>query len=265
MSIINKKAILIPILSMMAVVGKAQSHPAMVTIVGDTFKMGNEQMQDPMDEKTIHKVVVSTFKMAKTEITVAQWKVYCESTASPMPTDTPPWGWKDEDPMVNISWYDAMSYCEWLSHETGKKYRLPTEAEWEFAARGGGAGRGYQYSGGKGAEMVGWTNNNAGSSPHTVASKRPNELGLYDMTGNVFEWCQDFYGSYNMKQLTNPKGPTAGKMSVYRGGSWFTPTEYMSTGVREHNDPKLGYNFVGFRPIEEVDEFASQTTLAATR
>jgi len=230
---------------------KAQKVPEMITVVGDTFKMGTEPTQESIDEKN-HKVIISTFKIAKTEVTVQQWKHYCEATATPMPAD-PGWGWIDDNPIVDITWDDAVAYCNWLSAETGKKFRLPTEAEWEFAARGGVHTKDYKFSGGRGIELTGWSNVNSAGHTHKVAAKRANELGLYDMSGNVYEWCGDRYGNYPGKTMINPKGATTGNLRVYRGGSWYSPEEYCASSARDSNDPKSHFNFVGFRPVEEVE------------
>ena len=243
----------------------AQTYPEMINVVGDTFKMGFDINQAQTDDKAVHKVIVGNYKIAKTEVTVKQWKHYCEVTANPMPAEMPNYGWVDENPMVNISWEDAVGYCEWLSAEKGRKFRLPTEAEWEFAARGGAATKGYPYSGGKGSDMVGWTSDNSGSRPHAVATKRANELGLYDMSGNVYEWCADRYGNFGTRTLVNPKGPSNGSMRVYRGGSWYTPGNYCDVYVRESNNPKEHFSFVGFRPVEESNADDAQLPVYAAQ
>lgn len=142
---------------------------------------------------------------------------------------------------------------------------MPTEAEWEYAARGGQTSKGYKYSGGKGMDMTGWTSENSGGTTHPVATKRANELGLYDMSGNVYEWCSDRYGSYPTRTVLNPKGPSAGIMRIYRGGSWFSAPVYCSVASRESNNPKIGYSFVGFRPVEEVETSGTPSTFAVQR
>ncbi len=259
-----KAATMVAVFGFISLQAKAQMYPEMVTVAGDTFKMGSESGHELGDANIVHKVILATFKIAKTEVTVKQWKEYCDATANPMPKDVPNGGWVDNNPIVNVSWEDAYGYCEWLSTETGKKYRLPTEAEWEYAARGGTTGKGYKFSGGKGMELVGWCADNSGGTTHPVATKRANELGLYDMSGNVYEWCSDRYGSYPGKMVLNPKGANAGAMRVYRGGSWFTPANYCAVGNRESNNPKEGFSFVGFRPVEEVETVGGvQPTYAA--
>ena len=256
------KAVFIAISGFASIAGHAQLLPQMVSVTGDTFLMGSESGQDAAPDGSTHKVVLSGFKIAKTEVTVAQWKHYCAATANPMPTETPSWGWIDSHPMVNISWYDAVAYCEWLSVETGKKYRLPTEAEWEFAAKGGSQTKSYNFSGGKGMELTGWCSANSSGSTQPVAAKRPNELGLYDMSGNVYEWCLDKYGNYPGSMTINPKGPSSGNMRVYRGGSWYSQAMYCDVVTRENNDPKNGYPFVGFRPVEEEEDTIVQQSQA---
>jgi sulfatase modifying factor 1 len=244
---------------------KAQQYPEMVMVVGDTFRMGFENGQVYGDDRMAHKVILASFKIAKTEVTVRQWKEYCQATANPMPAEVPVSGWVDGNPIVNVSWDDAVGYCNWLSIEKGKKFRLPTEAEWEFAARGGSHSYGYPYSGGKGTDMVGWTSENSGGQPHPVASKRANELGLFDMTGNVYEWCSDRFGNYPGKTVLNPKGPATGTLRVYRGGSWYTAPEFCDIASRDSNNPKERFNFVGFRPVEEVEASQLQAELFARK
>lgn len=137
----------------------------MIKVKGGSFKMGDELGVGEKDELPVHSVTVKTFGIAKTETTVLQWKTYCNATGLPMPK-VPQGGWVDHDPMVNISWEDAIAYCKWLSNKTGKQYRLPTEEEWEFAARGGKKSKGYQYSGGQNIESVAWNKNNSKNLVH---------------------------------------------------------------------------------------------------
>lgn len=196
----------------------AQDFPEMVEVEGGSFILGDDK--GDADEKPAHQVYVRTFSIARTETTVRQWRVFCTETKRAMP-EAPWFGMKDDHPVVNVSWDDAIAYCSWLSAKTKKKYRLPSEAEWEFAARGGVKSNGYAYSGARTPDIVAWFSSKSnGTMP--VAQKLPNELGLYDMTGNVWEWCSDWYdaGYYALKAKDNPSGPRSGKFYTLRGGAW---------------------------------------------
>jgi formylglycine-generating enzyme len=198
----------------------AQQYPEMISVAGGEFIMGDQQLVGFSDEVPPHVVFVDNFKIGKTEVTVAQWKVYCADSAKEMPK-APDWGWIDNYPMSNISWNDAMAYCNWLSTKTGKHYRLPTEAEWEYAAQGGQYTKGYKYSGGQWLDSVGWFNSNSKEKPQPVAQKRPNELGLYDMSGNVIEWTMDWgIGTYTAAKTRNPKGEVKGTEKILKGGAY---------------------------------------------
>ena len=126
----------------------AQSYPEMIKVEGGSFEMGDVEGVGHRYEQPVHTVNLKTFSIAKTETTVLQWKTYCIATAHSMP-QPPDWGWIDTHPVVNVSWHDAVEYCDWLSDKTGKLYRLPTEAEWEYAARGGKLSKGFKFSGGQ--------------------------------------------------------------------------------------------------------------------
>jgi sulfatase modifying factor 1 len=132
----------------------------------------------------------------------------------------PSWGWNDNFPMVRVKYHEAMEYCEWLTEVQGSNYRLPTEAEWEYAARGGNKSQGYEYSGSNDLYEAGWFNENSGDQTQEVGSLKPNELGLYDMSGNAWELCYDWFGYYDGNAKTNPGGPENGNSAVVRGGSW---------------------------------------------
>ena len=123
-------------------------------------------------------------------------------------------------PVENVSWNDCQDFIRKLNELTGASFRLPTEAEWDFAARGGNSSRGYKYSGSDTIGDVAWHLGNSGDETHAVGGKSANELGLYDMSGNVSEWCSDWFGEYSSSSQTNPKGPSNGSRRVYRGGSW---------------------------------------------
>lgn len=188
----------------------------MVLVTGGTFKMGDNEGES--DEKPVHQVTLKSFSIAKTETTVLQYKTFCNATGRIFPAEMT--GKSDSEPIVEVSWDDAIVYTGWLAKKTGKNYRLPTQAEWEYAARGGNKSQGHKYSGGRNLDAVGWYDVNSDSSTHSVANKRPNELGIYDMSGNVWEWCKDWYGPYSNAAVINPKGSTTGLCRVLRGGGW---------------------------------------------
>ncbi|MDD3153085.1 MAG: SUMF1/EgtB/PvdO family nonheme iron enzyme, partial [Bacteroidales bacterium] len=136
-----------------------------------------------------------------------------------------------------------------LNAKTGKTFRLPTEAEWEYAARGGNKSNGYKYSGGNILVHVAWCNDNSNSKAHTVGTRRANELGIYDMSGNVLEWCSDWYGSYSSGSQTNPTGPSSGSIRVLRGGSWSSSARYCRVSNRYCDGPDSRNSNYGFRLI----------------
>ena len=216
----------------------------MVFVKGGTFMMGAtpEQGSDAGDgEKPVHSVTVSDFYIGKYEVTQAQWKAVMGKNPS---------HYKGENrPVERVSWYDIQKFIEKLNAKTGKRYRLPTEAEWEYAARGGNQSKGYKYSGSNDIGSVAWYTNNSGDRTHPVGQKQPNELGLYDMTGNVWEWCSDWYGRYSSGSQTNPTGPDIGSTCVLRGGSWFGFDSWCRVSYRSHNDPSIRSDTGGFRLV----------------
>lgn len=203
-------------------------NPAMKKVKGGSFTMGGTEYY----EKPDHTVTISSFKMGKYEVTVGEFKAFCKASGRDMPA-APSWGWNDQHPMVNINFDEANAYCIWLSESTGKNYRLPTEAEWEYAARGGKKSKGYTFAGSNDLDEVGWSYHTAGGQTQVRGSKKPNELGLYDMSGNVWEWCSDWYDAsyYGSSPSTNPKGPASGTVHVLRGGSW----SYLAADCRVAN------------------------------
>lgn len=187
----------------------------MVWVDGGTFRMGatSEQGSDAYsDEKPVHSVTLSTFYIGKTEVTQALWKAVMGGNPSKYKGDNLP--------VESVSWNDCQEFIRKLNALTGQNFRFPTEAEWEFACRGGNNSRGYKYSGSNYIDNVAWYRDNSGDKTHPVATKSPNELGIYDMSGNVWEWCSDWYGGYSSGRQTNPKGPYVGSDRVYRGGGW---------------------------------------------
>ena len=169
-------------------------------------------------------------------MTQALWKAVMGSNPS---------NWKGDNlPVENVSWNDCQTFLRKLNAMTGKNFRLPTEAEWEYAARGGNRSRGYQYSGSNVLSDVAWY---SGSKTHNVGTKAPNELGIYDMSGNVWEWCQDWYGDYHGYSQTNPTGPSSGSKRVVRGGSWIYFAWCCRVADRTDYAPGIRNNDLGFR------------------
>ena len=203
----------------------------MVKVEAGTFMMGatsemKDSYDDPYsDEKPVHQVTLTNdYYMSKYEVTQALWEAVMGSNPSRYKGDNLP--------VEMVSWDDCQEFISKLNSLTGRKFRLPTEAEWEFAARGGNKSRGYQYSGSYNIDDVAWYHNNSDSKTHAVGTKQSNELGLYDMTGNVWEWCQDRSGSYSSSPQTNPIGAVSGAGRVYRGGSWGSSAGFCRTSYR---------------------------------
>ena len=156
---------------------------------------------------------------------------------------------RNSRPVDQVSWYDCQKFIKKLNKLTGRTFRLPTEAEWEFAARGGNESKGYKYSGSNSIDNVAWYRSNSGFVTHDVKTKFPNELGLYDMTGNVYEWCQDLYGSYSSSAQTNPTGPATGFFRVLRGGSWYVDAGDSRVSNRSSRAPEYGDHDYGLRLV----------------
>jgi formylglycine-generating enzyme required for sulfatase activity len=217
----------------------------MVYVAGGTFTMGctSEQGGDCYDnESPAHRVTLSSYYIGKTEVTQAQWKAVMGGNPS---------NWKGDNlPVEQVSWNDVQEFIRKLNAQTGKNYRLPTEAEWEFAARGGNQSRGYIYSGSNTIGSVAWYYDNSydnSSKTHPVGTKSPNELGIYNMSGNVYEWCNDWYGSYSSVSQTNPRGASSGSYRVLRGGSWGSDSRGTRVSARGSNNPGNRYFISGFR------------------
>ena len=188
----------------------------MVRVEAGTFTMGaTAEMEDPEDdEKPTHQVTLTNdYYIGKYEVTQALWKAVMGNN--------PSYFKGDNLPVEQVSWNDCQEFISKLNRITGKTFRLSTEAEWEYAARGGNKSRGYQYSGSNNTLDVAWFRDNSGSNTHAVGTKQPNELGIYDMSGNVGEWCQDWHGLYNSSSQVNPTGANSGPYRVFRGGGWF--------------------------------------------
>jgi formylglycine-generating enzyme required for sulfatase activity len=204
-----------------------------VKVKGGTFTMGSESLE----VATPHKVKVSTFYMQKTEVTQELWEAVMGSNPSSDQTSK-------DNPVTDVSWNDCQEFIKKLNSLTGKKYHLPTEAQWEYAARGGKLSKGYKYSGSGEIDEVAWYNVNSNEKVHPVAKKKPNELGLYDMSGNVWEWCADWYEDYNLKAQKDPKGPVTGDKKVIRGGSCLNNAVFCLVAGRYGRRP-VGSNYDG--------------------
>ena len=239
----------------------------MIKVEGGTFQMGatSEQGSDAYgDESSVHSVTLPDYYIGETEVTQELWKAVMGNNPSTL--------WKvvmgnnpstfkgDQKPVECVSWDDCQSFIKRLNELTGKSFRLPTEAEWEYAARGGNKSKGYKYSGGNDINEVAWYKGNSNSHTHDVKTKSPNELGIYDMSGNVYEWCKDWYGDYSSSSQTNPKGPSygwnydrnfvdcmCGLYRVLRGGSWSSSARSCRVSNRILDFPGSRDSNYGFR------------------
>ena len=207
--------------------------------------MGSEEGYE--DEMPVHPVTLSSFHIGQFTVTQKEWEAIMGSN----PSDEK----GDDLPVTNVSWNDVQAFIQKLNTQTGKQYRLPTEAEWEYAARGGIRSKGYKYSGSNDLNEVAWCDADSNTGVRLVGQKKPNELGLYDMSGNVFEWCQDRYGEYTSSVQVNPKGPKTGKWRILRGGSWVFIPQYCRVALRNNFHPETRYNFLGFRLAHDFETF----------
>ena len=221
----------------------------MIKVEGGTFTMGgtSEQGDDVYDnEKPIHRVTLSDYMLGKIEVTQELWQAVMGCN--------PSYFKGDNLPVEQVSWDDCQVFIMKLNFITGLNFRLPTEAEWEYAARGGNKSKGYKYSGSNDIGSVAWYSGNSLARTHAVAQKSTNELGLYDMSGNVWEWCSDLYGSYSYGSLTNPKGLSKGFYRVSRGGCWFYTPKYGRVSNRSFYAPDYRCNDLGLRLAMSIDE-----------
>ena len=216
----------------------------MVHVEGGTFRMGatEEQGRDAWDnEKPVHRVTLSSYLIGKHEVTQALWEEVMRNN--------PGYIERGDCPVAYVSWNDCQEFIEKLNARTGMRFRLPTEAEWEYAARGGDRSKGYKYAGGDNLDEVGWFIDNSGNLTHPVGEKKPNELGLYDMSGNVWEWCQDWRGAYSSEAQKNPAGPQSGRGRVLRGGSFWSGAGNCRVSYRAHCGPGLSGDNYGLRLV----------------
>ena len=216
----------------------------MVKVQAGSFTMGaTSEMEDPFNyEKPIHQVTLTNdYYIGKTEVTQALWKAVMGNN--------PSYFRGDNFPVEYVSWDDCQKFISKLNSLTGQNFRLPTEAEWEFAARGGNNSNHYQYSGSNELGDVAWYYGNSGDKTHVVASKQPNELGLYDMSGNVWEWCSDWHGNYSSSSQTNPTGPNSGSYRATRGGSWYNYARICRSSDRGASAPDFSGFDLGLRLV----------------
>jgi len=254
----------------------------MVYVPGGSFEMGDVKNEGDSDEKPVHTVTLTGFYMGKYQVTQAQYRAVMGSNPSYFSSNPANWE-TGRRPVETVSWYDAIEFCNALSIKEGLSpyynidkvnkdpnnkdnydymkwtvtrnsaangYRLPTEAQWEYAAKGGNGTPGnYTYSGSNTVGDVAWYFDNSNSMTHEVGKKQPNGLGLYDMSGNVREWCWDWYGSYSTEAQTDPVGASSGYSRVRRGGGWFNNAQYARSAYRLNIYPYNRYSYLGFRLV----------------
>jgi formylglycine-generating enzyme required for sulfatase activity len=253
----------------------AQTAQTMIRIEGGSFQMGSPSGGDT-DERPVRTVTVSTFQMSKYPVTQKEWFDIMGTTIEQQrdiaSSELPLRGTGDNHPMYYISWHEAIEYCNRLSLREGLKpvyrisrsyvtfnrkangYRLPTEAEWEFAAKSGNMDSiVFEYSGSNRVDEVAWFSGNSNSNTKLVGTKAPNSLGLHDMSGNVWEWCWDWYGIYPNSTQRNPVGASSGSLRVIRGGSWANSAENQRSAYRSYHFPSYRNGHVGFRVVRSGD------------
>lgn len=202
----------------------------MIPVEGGSFMMGSYEGES--DEQPVHPETVASFMIGKTEVTQLLWVAVMGSNPSAYK--------RENSPVTNVSWYDVQTFISRLNQLTGRQFRLPSEAEWEYAAKGGNKSQNYKYSGSNDPYAVAWYDNQGGSGAKPVAAKQPNELGIYDMSGNVWEWCQDCYSS-------NYNSPRNSSFRVCRGGGWCSTAGDCRSALRNYYTPSFAYDGLGFR------------------
>ena len=232
----------------------------MVYVEGGSFMMGctSEQIGCYEDERPAHQVSISDFMISKYEVTQSQWEAVMETSIWQQRDSTkqrwPLFGAGFDYPMYYVSWIEAQEFITRLNQFTEKNYRLPTEAEWEYAARGGTKSEGYRYAGSNIVEEVAWVEHNSINTTNPVGQKNPNELGLYDMSGNVWEWCSDWFEEYRSYSDSDPTGPYSGMLRVLRGGSWANDARYSRLPTRGNDTPDRRDYCFGFRLVLSYSE-----------
>ncbi|MDY5969915.1 MAG: formylglycine-generating enzyme family protein [Bacteroidales bacterium] len=210
----------------------------MVRVDGGTFTMGATQEQASQywdTEKPTHNVTLSTYLIGETEVTQALFEAVMGYN--------PSFNKDPNKPVEQLVSHQCFRFAQELSRITGRNFRLPTEAEWEYAARGGIQSRGYMYAGSNDLDKVAFYNHNSNNNTHSVAQKAPNELGLYDMSGNVWEWCSDWHSKYPAESQTNPQGPQQGTLRALRGGSWYSQGRNCRVSARYRDDPTVSADY----------------------
>jgi len=229
----------------------------MVYVEGGEFLMGATGEQGSgarSNEYPVRRVRLDSYYIAECEVTQGQWEKVMGTSIHQQASKAgylATVGVGSDYPMYYVSWEDAQAFCRELSRITGRTYCLPTEAQWEYAARGGvkGGNDKTKYSGSWSLDAVAWYDSNSGNRTHIVKTKKPNELGLYDMSGNVWEWCSDKYGSYNANELNNPTGASSGSFRVVRGGSWSIDASFCCVSYRDFDTPVIRNDSYGFRVV----------------
>jgi formylglycine-generating enzyme required for sulfatase activity len=243
------KRVLVLVASMFCLPSYAQTSSTeieMVLVKGGSFTMGCTDEQGSNycngEEKPAHQVTLSDFYIGKYEVTQVQWKAIMGSNPSHF-------SGCENCPVEDVSWNDVQAFIKKLNAKTGLNYRLPTEAEWEYAARGGLQSKGYKYSGSNNVDEAAWYDGNSGGKTHAVGTKQANELGIYDMSGNVWEWCSDWYGTYSSETQTNPNSEKEVPYRVIRGGSWSYYVRCMRVSYRNYYTPSDSSISLGFRLV----------------
>ena len=223
----------------------------MIYVKGGTFRMGatEEQEEAYNSEYPVRNIHLTGYHIGKYEVTQAQWKAVMGTSLSDIISENH-WssrGLGDNYPMYDVSWNDAREFCQKLSEATGKRYILPTEAQWEYAARGGNKSRHYKYAGSNDIDEVAWNKENGDNISHPVGTKKANELGCYDMSGNVMEWCSDWATLYLENDTINPMGSVIGSYRIHRGGSWNGDARLLRVSHRAWDTAIGRFSDVGFR------------------
>lgn len=216
----------------------------MIYVEGGTFQLG---CLEPIDslcteyEKPVQKIKLSSYYIAQHEVTQLLWLELMGYNPNPFKNN--------KFPVANVSWNETQEFIKKLNHLTNLKFALPTEAQWEYAAKGGSKSKNTVFAGHKDVKKVAWYKENANGMYHVVGTLHPNELNLFDMNGNVWEWCSDYYSPYTPENKENPTGPSSGNTRVYRGGSWLDNLNYTRITSRNSGNPNQKMNCLGFRLV----------------